>query len=258
MHRQLSDRQRRLLGFARELGLDPTKSLSLPRGILRFARGYLEFKKAKYSDDEIVFSPSFHDSHAQAGSADGHYFWQDFLCAKWIAVENPKEHFDVGSRIDGFIAHVLMLTDVTQLDIRPMESKIPGLKIEVADLQKEAEPKKRFSSVSSLHSVEHFGLGRYGDKIEPDGHRNGLVNLSKFVENRGYLYISFPIGHPRVEFNSQRIIHPEWPIEILENFNLVEFILIPWKGSPIYDLLPSEVDVDKIGQAGLYKFQKIK
>jgi hypothetical protein len=83
-----------------------------------------------------------------------------------------------------------------------------------------------------------------------------LLNLSKYVEDGGFLYISFPVGNPRVEFNAQRIIHPNWPAEILENFELIEFVLIPWKGSPIYNLLPSEVALEINGQAGLYKFQK--
>ena len=37
-------------------------------------------------------------------------------------------------------------------------------------------------SVSCLHALEHFGLGRYGDPVDPDGHLKGFRNLRRIVQ----------------------------------------------------------------------------
>jgi hypothetical protein len=195
------------------------------------------------------------DYRATAGTADGHYFWQDLICAKWIFQRNPEAHFDVASRIDGFVAHLLTFRKVTILDIRPLETKIPNLEVILGDAQKELSTIAiNFPSVSSLHSIEHFGLGRYGDKLDIAGHEKGLKNIATTVRKGGTLYLSFPIGAEAVEFNAQRIIDPLWPLQILEDFTLEEFVLIPWRGEPSFGLDPTEVDLNTRGQAGLYRF----
>jgi len=42
----------------------------------------------------------------KAETASGHYFHQDLLVAGKIFKNNPIKHVDIGSRMDGFIAHV--------------------------------------------------------------------------------------------------------------------------------------------------------
>jgi len=217
----------------------------------------VKFKNLNQDGNKIKFWPALQDFDDSAGSADGHYFWQDLLCAMWITEENPDLHFDVGSRIDGFIAHLLPSRNVTLLDIRPMKLKIPNLSVIQGDVQQGLDSlAASFESVSSLHSIEHFGLGRYGDPLDPSGHIKGLETIAKTVKPGGCLYLSFPIGDTAVEFNSQRIISPDWPSRALGDFSLEEFILIPWRGEPIHNVTPSEVDTKISGQAGLYKFRR--
>jgi hypothetical protein len=198
------------------------------------------------------------DFRDEAGSANGHYFWQDLIAAKLIHSRNPNRHVDIGSRIDGFIAHLLSFRSVETIDVRPIKTGIPQLNALVGNAQENlVEKHGEFPSVSSLHSIEHFGLGRYGDPVDPSGHERGLINISNLVQIGGYLYISFPIGKPTTQFNAQRIIHPEWPIEVLKDFILDEFILIPWRDEPVYELRPSEVDLSVNGQCGLYIFKRV-
>jgi hypothetical protein len=205
----------------------------------------------------VKFLPSLNDFNDSAGAADGHYFWQDLVCAQWINEENPEKHFDVGSRVDGFIAHLLASREIILLDIRPLPYEIPRLTMVEGDIQMESQRKAgSYASVSSLHSIEHFGLGRYMDPIDPLGHEKGLLNLAALVVEGGTLYVSFPIGTQVIEFNSQRIIDPLWPQELLKDFVLERFVVIPWKGVPKYNVIPSEVDRSIFGQAGLYKFRR--
>lgn len=53
------------------------------------------------------FIPMLLDRYKAAGTIDRHYFLQDIYVAKKVIKEQPQRHFDVGSRVDGFIAHLL-------------------------------------------------------------------------------------------------------------------------------------------------------
>ena len=249
---------RKILYFSRQLGFDPIKFFNGVRGLPHYLSTLFKFKRLTLNS-RISISPVLQDFSAQAGSADGHYFWQDLIVAKWIFESKPERHLDVGSRIDGFVAHLLSFREVTMVDIRPLDQPIPGLTVFLGDAQKPLDQiTQSFESVSSLHAIEHFGLGRYRDLLEVEGHINGIHNISDTVKIGGQLYISFPIGKERVEFNEQRIINPLTPEQILSNFGLQEFVLIPWKGNPVYGLQPNEVNQQIPGQAGLYRFKRMK
>ena len=60
-------------------------------------------------------------------------------------------------------------------------------------------------SLSCLHVIEHFGLGRYGDPVTYDGYILGLNNLYKILKKGGKFYFSVPIGPQRIEFDAHRV-----------------------------------------------------
>jgi hypothetical protein len=246
---------RRILNYFRAFGIDPRKGAHALGGVPRYLLDMCVFL-LKAGPGGLSLSPVLSDFNESSGAADGHYFWQDLICARWIFEANPESHIDIGSRVDGFIAHLLTFRDVQILDIRELRTNVKGLTSIVRDLQDESTHFPLTDSVSSLHSIEHFGLGRYRDPIDPNGHIRGLLNISKMVKKEGYLYVSFPIGNEKVEFNAQRIIDPLWPVNLLPNFELEEFVLIPWKGEPAMNASPESVDKKIWGQAGLYKFKK--
>jgi hypothetical protein len=249
---------RRALNTSRQFGFDPLVSIRALRSLPRFISNFVEFKRLE-PEGRIFLAPALADFKDDSGSAKGHYFWQDLICARWIFAENPLLHLDLGSRIDGFICHLLTFMNVEILDIRPLNVEIPGLKNRVIDAQSGlSELDRSYYSVSSLHSLEHFGLGRYGDPLDVEGHLKGLRNISEVVTVGGFLYVSFPIGKPRIEFNSQRVIHPLWPVQNLSKFSLEDFVLIPWTSAPEYNVPPERVELEIEGQCGLYKFKRVE
>jgi len=247
---------RKVIYTLRQFGLDPLIFFNSIKNVPWYLVALVRFS-LKNQHVRIVALPTLADRGAESGAADGHYFWQDLICARWIHEQKKANHFDVGSRIDGFIAHLLTFMEVTILDVRRLNSAIPGLTVLIGNAQENLSSiVGTFESVSSLHSIEHFGLGRYGDELDHLGHEKGLLNIAECVKPEGLLYLSFPIGVEVVEFNSQRVIHPMWAVEKLSEFTLEEFVLIPWRGKPVFGISPVEVDRFTWGQAGLYKFRR--
>ena len=194
------------------------------KGSIPFIKDYKEFKRQfnKQEDfNKIGFYPLFADRYDNAGVASGHYFHQDLLVARKIFEANPSRHVDVGSRIDGFVAHVASFREIEILDIRLIESKSKNINFKQADLMSEDFnfPEKT-PSLSCLHAIEHFGLGRYGDPMDLDGHKKGIKNLSNCLTTGGTLYISTPIGRPRIEFNAHRVFGISYLLDLFAKHQL--------------------------------------
>jgi len=170
----------------------------------------------------MTFFPCLHDWSEEGGTASGEYFWQDLYIAQKIYNACPDRHVDIGSRVDGFSAHVASFREIEVFDIRPLTSQVPGMLFHQADLMNpEGVPEAYCDSLSCLHALEHFGLGRYGDPIDPEGHVTGLRNMAKVLKSGGCFYLSSPIGQARVEFNGQRIFNPSELVQLASEFGLV-------------------------------------
>ena len=73
----------------------------------------------------------------------------------------------MGSRIDGFVAHLLLTRPVIYLDIRPLPHEIEGLQYVLASILGLPLADNSCQTLSTLHAIEHIGLGRYGDPVDP-------------------------------------------------------------------------------------------
>ena len=194
-------------------GFDPRKFIASIRGAPHYLIGLFKYIWLRDALDKGLFKfrvvPVLSDIYSQSGVAKGHYFHQDLWAAREVFERNPQRHIDVGSRIDGFIAHLLCFRDVDVIDIRNLQSSTRGLTFFKADMMSDGSyGKLKADSVSCLHALEHFGLGRYGDPLVIDGWRLGLKNLAALVTPGGVLLLSVPVGQPRVEFNAHRIFAP--------------------------------------------------
>jgi SAM-dependent methyltransferase len=170
------------------------------------------------------------DRFAGAGAAQGHYFFQDLWAARKLAQWQIRSHVDVGSRLDGFIAHILPFCDVEYVDIRPLDIELQGLRVvpgTLLDLPYEAGT---VPSLSCLHVIEHIGLGRYGDPVDAGGPWLAAAELSRVLAPGGRLVFSTPVGRERVVFDAHRIFDPETVLEMFSTLQLLGFSLIDDRG----------------------------
>lgn len=204
--------------------------------------------------------PIITDKYALAGTIKN-YFWQDLWAAKLIVNSRINKQFDIGSRIDGFIAHLLAAgIDVTMIDIREFPEKIGGLYTIVDDATYLRQiPDNSIESMSALCSLEHFGLGRYGDPIDPEACFKCFDNIQKKIIKGGHLYISVPVGKERVEFNAHRVFYASTIIECFSSMELLEYSCTA-EGKMEYNVDIHKYDQDTHNgdyRYGLFHFKKI-
>lgn len=238
----------------------------------RISKGQFRKQIKKYNvlnmTDEFVIRqrelyPRLYDRALPAGKVDGHYFLQDIYMTKKILQTEVETHYDVGSRVEGLITHLLasgMIKRIILLDIRPLPISFPGLDFLQTDATNLNEiDDNSLQSLSSLHAVEHFGLGRYGDPIDPEGWRKALKSMQRKLAKGGYLYLSVPIGkEQKLCFNAHRVFVPKTIVETLNELDLVSFAYI-------HEMRIFEIDKNLIGEmesrlgdfdCGLFIFRK--
>ena len=200
--------------YADLIELHKSKALSQEGGLFPFGKPF----------------PCLNDRKAQSGEGRGHYFHQDLLVARRIFQNCPQCHVDIGSRIDGFVAHVAVFREIEVIDIRPLTTPITNVRFIQGDLMAGVDERLHdySDSLSCLHALEHFGLGRYGDPIDFDGHLHGFENMSKILRSGGKFYFSVPIGPQRIEFNAHRIFSLGYLLQLfagkfqVDGFSLVD------------------------------------
>ena len=239
-------------------GLNPFVFFKSVRNLPRFIRELLLWKK--YGGKITHIKPRLINYQEASGSASGQYFHQDLLIANYIYEDKPKRHVDVASRIDGFVAHVASFREIEVYDVRKLNCVHKNIIFRQVDFMNVSDNLSTTDSLSCLHSLEHFGLGRYSDPINVNGLEDGVHNLIKILKKSGKLYISLPIGiRDEVHFNAQRISHPETILKIKkvkEELKLINFDYVDNNGDLFTKRDITEV-IDKLTFGlGIYTFQK--
>jgi hypothetical protein len=70
---------------------------------------------------------------------------------------------------------------------------------------------KKFDAISSFSSIEHDGLGRYGDPINPNGDFDAISEFHYLLNTDGILYLGIPISGNQgyIEGNYHRLYNYE-------------------------------------------------
>jgi len=246
-------------------GLPPLKKLgpallTRPRAMARFVRDYRRWQRtapAAWRADPGDLKWRLTEAGEEAGAARGHYFLQDLWAAQRVHAFAPQRHVDVGSRVDGFVAHVAAFCPVAYVDIRPLKADVPGIEGRIGEIANLPYEDSSVVSLSTLHVVEHIGLGRYGDPIAPDGWRAAVADLQRVLAPGGQLLFSTPVGRQRVVFHAHRVFDAVRIIEAFDRLELAEFSLIPDNRAVAWreNADPASCGDLKYG-CGLFRFRK--
>jgi hypothetical protein len=243
----------------KDFGIDVKQILNIIQ-IFRFLRDRRRF----ISLGGVInsYKPMVSDYYSDAGTVRGQYFHHDLLVAQEIFRDNPKRHVDFGSRFDGFVAHVASFRKIEVVDIRALPACIHE---NISFIRNNVMTPLTFAgekidSISCLNALEHFGLGRYGDPINPSGHIIGFRNMWSVLSPNGKIYIAVPIAtNSSVCFNAHRIFLATdiftWFAEN-DNYSLLNFDVIDDLGELRRNQDPSKLEYKLEFGCGVYTLVK--
>lgn len=87
------------------------------------------------------------------------------------------------------VSHHPMISTITPAEMREQFSRLY----------------QTFDVIVSFSSVEHAGLGRYGDKLNPWGDRQAIARAWCATKPGGYLVLGVPYGNDMIEYNAHRV-----------------------------------------------------
>jgi SAM-dependent methyltransferase len=225
-------------------------------------RDYLDFTskskstKKRFSILVKDFYPRTTDKTLTTGF-DAHYVYHTSWAARVVARVKPQEHVDISSSLY-FCGIVSSFVPVKFYDYRPANLNLSNLQSEAADLLALRFEDNSIASLSCMHTVEHIGLGRYGEPINPDGDLQAISELIRVLAPGGSLIFVTPVGKPKIQFNAHRIYSYAQIIEYFAGLELHEFTLIPDNAAEtgmIYHATAEQADAQSYG-CGCFHFTK--
>lgn len=225
----------------------------------RFICEWQQFRHAGGVAGVLDWYPCLYD-RTEATNIDAHYFHQAVWAFRNILKRNVRSHVDIGSQVN-FVGLLTTVTSVIFLDIRPLVLAIPNYGGLAASFDTLPFRDGTVHSLSSLHVIEHIGLGRYGDPVDPQGSLKAAREIVRVLAPGGRAYISVPIGSPRVQFNGQRVFSVAGILSLLHGLDLIEMAMVDASGMFRNDVKPESVHISEIGYGsdfglGLFCFQK--
>jgi SAM-dependent methyltransferase len=185
------------------------------------------------------------------------YVYHVGWAARILADLKPEFHVDISSSLY-FCSVVSAFIPVKFYDFRPAALKLSHLSTDHADLVSLPFEDRSIHSLSCMHVVEHVGLGRYGDTLNPDGDLQAIGELQRVLATGGSLLFVVPVGRPKIMFDAHRIYSYKQILRYFGEIRLEKFALIPDRSDSsgiIYDASQELADAQDYG-CGCFWFKK--
>lgn len=183
----------------------------------QFRAGFYTSRLAKWIDDPFddteAVSPDVAGCLAaiESGRRDFSYPGHDAAVFKLLQQIVPERGLrrgaDIGCETGAFPAMQIAagVESCTIFEVRQTAANHERVEVRVQNLTDAKDVQPEFDLITCLSTIEHIGLGRYGDPIDPWGDVKMAANLRQLLRPGGILLMSFPTGPGRVVFNKNRI-----------------------------------------------------
>ncbi len=226
-----------LVRFPKKIGLS-----------LAFLKDFRRFKKSADRRFSIRFADAYPclTDKIKTTPFDAHYTYHPAWAARKVQLIRPAVHVDISS-ILSFCTIVSAFLPVKFYDYRPAMLNLSNLQAASQDLTQLTFDDSSIESLSCMHTVEHIGLGRYGDPIDTQGDIKAMNELKRVVKKGGHLLFVTPVGRPKIEFNAHRVYSYEQILEAFHPFTLQDFSMVTDAGEFIENCNPSLVSQQAYG-----------
>jgi hypothetical protein len=171
--------------------------------------------------------PKLHDNTLFT-NFDSHYIYHPAWAARVLKDISPVEHVDFSSSLH-FCTMISAFIPTLFYDYRPAQLNLPNLETKRADLTNLDLLDNSIQSLSCLHTIEHIGLGRYGDALDPNGDIKAIIELQRVAAD--HILIVVPIGEPKIYFNAHRVYNPKDLCNLFSECTLVDFSFVDDNGA---------------------------
>jgi len=195
-------------------------------------------------------------NRTQQTAFDRHYVYHTAWAVRQLQQQKPREHVDISSSLY-FVALGSAVVPMRHLDYRPPLLKLDDLVCTGGDLMALPFPDNSIESLSCMHVIEHIGLARYGDPLDPQGDVKAAMELSRVLAPGGRFLFATPVGRRRICFNGHRIYDFDSVRLLFPALHLAEWSLVP--DDPLQGLLsepPRELINSQEYACGCFVFQK--
>jgi SAM-dependent methyltransferase len=227
---------------------------------LQFRKDFRKFRSLNDKSERKRFDvlwenkyPRLNDNTANTGF-DAHYIYHPAWAARILTILRPDVHIDISSSLH-FSTIVSAFIPVKFYDYRPPVLNLKNLQCEFIDLNALPFETGSIKTLSCMHTVEHIGLGRYGDTLDSEGDLKAIKELKRVVKPEGSILFVVPIGKPKLMFNAHRIYGYLQVIDYFSGYELKEFALVTDKNEFIINAPVGLADAQNYG-CGCFWFLK--
>jgi len=233
--------------------------IGIPKTIYRFFEYLSEWMRFSRKNDKR-FTVKARDAYPciadklKTTPFDAHYTYHPAWAARILSKTRPTEHVDISSILH-FSTILSAFIPTRFYDYRPAMLSLPGYSSGFADLTNLPFEDGSIESLSCMHTIEHIGLGRYGDPVDPEGDLAAIKELKRVLKKGGSLLFVTPVGMPKIEFNAHRIYSYEMIAGLFAPLEIMEFSMVNDKNEFIINADPETVREQQYA-CGCFWFKK--
>ncbi|MGD1083159.1 MAG: DUF268 domain-containing protein [Verrucomicrobiota bacterium] len=162
------------------------------------------------------------DDLQESQSGHGYYFYQDCWAARQVFRERPEWGVDVGSTVL-LVGILSQFARWVSVDIRPIKSELKGLECVEGSVLTLPFKDNQVPCLTTMCVLEHIGLGRYGDPLNPTGTEDAAVEIARVIRPGGIVVYSVPVGSEEIlEFNANRRFDYHQAAGLFKGWELVD------------------------------------
>jgi hypothetical protein len=187
------------------------------------------------------------ESHARLATVNERIVELPFALGALARVTPPARILDIGSAESTFPLSVASLGyQVTALDLHPLPYSHPNLESVTGRFEDWEPGSERFEAAFLISTIEHFGLGAYGEPVGEDkADRAAIVRVGELLNDDGFLVLTTPYGPAHVDA-LERTYDEETLAALLEGWTVLDRRIVLRRDARTW--IPGDRETDDVSE----------